>query len=318
MGLRAEKADKTVTLHLKGVVGLHFNGQSVSAALRDAGEVDTVKVRLDSPGGIVWDGFAIYNALHQHPARVEIDIDALAASAASVIAMAADEIRIAEAAMMMIHDPWSCTCGSANDLRAEAGLLDKITGSIAGVYTARTGIKRDAVLKMMADETWLDAQEAVDQGFADSVTKNKSAPKNEGPSNVIPFPFRNAPSARLEELGYRLEDAPALRAAAAAGRSTSTSINRFDIEINAKAFEKALDQIAVVLNEPVTITCRALALEAIDARLDSLGLSRSELEIVRGLVRADLTRVRKDAASKSPVAASDGQRKSHIGDFLRK
>jgi ATP-dependent Clp protease, protease subunit len=151
-----------------GVSAKQFAGD-----LKSLGKIETINLRLNSAGGDVFTGLAIYRQLVEHPARVVTHIDGLAASIASVIAMAGAEIRIAEAGFLMIHDAWGMAIGSAADLRQTADLLDITTGSIADVYTARTGQDAARVRQWMADETWFTAAEAVTEGFASAVAENK-------------------------------------------------------------------------------------------------------------------------------------------------
>jgi ATP-dependent Clp endopeptidase proteolytic subunit ClpP len=127
----------------------------------------TINLHLNSPGGNVWDGQAIYNALIGHPAKVTTFVDGLAASIASVVAMAGDRIVMAENALMMIHDPWAATTGTAGDMRKMADTLDKVKDTIVGVYARRTGLHEDSVSELMTAETWYTADEAVTAGFAD-------------------------------------------------------------------------------------------------------------------------------------------------------
>lgn len=194
-------ADGAVELTLYGDIGpeaygFEINAVGIERALRGLGEASEIRVRLNSPGGIVTEGHAIYNLLHQAKARVVVDVDGLAASAASVVAMAGDEIRIAENAFMMIHDPWSIAMGSADDLRSEAAVLDKMAGAIAQTYAARTGQSVEQMTALMAAETWMTADEAVEQGFATSVTRNKTAAPSAHALNPAAFAlWRNAPAA---------------------------------------------------------------------------------------------------------------------------
>jgi ATP-dependent protease ClpP protease subunit len=157
------------------------SAKSVRSKLKANPDATLIKLRVNSRGGDVIDGFAIYNLLNEHPARVEADVDALAASMASVVIMAADEIRIASNGFVMIHNPWAISLGEAEDLRATADLLDKMMEQIAEVYVARTGMDRARVLEMMASETWLSPQEAKQHGFVDKVrsAKRVPAPKKE-------------------------------------------------------------------------------------------------------------------------------------------
>lgn len=175
--LRGE-GSQTLEIDVYDVIGESYwresvSAKSVRAKLKENKNASTIKLRVNSRGGDVIDGFAIYNLLNEHPARVEVDVDALAASMASVIIMAADEIRMAENAMVMIHNPWSVGMGDAEELRATADVLDKMRDQIANAYVVRTGLGRDEVLAMMDAETWLSAKEAKDKGFADVVKPSK-------------------------------------------------------------------------------------------------------------------------------------------------
>ncbi|NTW99600.1 MAG: Clp protease ClpP [Geobacteraceae bacterium] len=129
----------------------------------------TINLRLNSPGGDVFDGFTIHNLLKEHPAKVKVQVDGLAASIASIIAMAGDEVRMAKNAFMMIHNAWSGLMGNAEDMRKMADTLDKIDGQLVKTYQDKTGSTQRDIRQMMADETWLTADEAVSKGFADSI-----------------------------------------------------------------------------------------------------------------------------------------------------
>jgi len=153
-----------------------FGGMSAKtfvAELQKLGKVDIINLHINSPGGSVFDGVAIYNSLKSHPARIEVDVDSVAASIASLIAMAGDEIRMAANSMMMIHDPMGFAMGSAGDMRKTADLLDQVKGVIAGTYVNRTGKKEAEIAQMMTDETWMTADEAQQKGFADLVTEEQ-------------------------------------------------------------------------------------------------------------------------------------------------
>lgn len=148
-----------------------MSAKSFQSELAKLGKVDTINLHINSPGGSVFDGVAIYNQLKSHPARVEVDVDGIAASIASVIAMAGDEIRMADGSMMMIHDPYTLAAGGAEELRKTAELLDQIAVNIRGIYAKRTGMKDSDIAVLMAEETWFGAAAAIDSGFADSVTE---------------------------------------------------------------------------------------------------------------------------------------------------
>jgi ATP-dependent protease ClpP protease subunit len=144
-------------------------GKQFAKDLKALGKVSELHIFINSPGGSVFDGFAIFNQLQRHKARKLVSIDGMALSIASVIAMVGDEISIAANAMMMIHDPWSIGFGNAAEFRKLADLLDKIGANIVGAYATRTGLPDEQLAAMMAEETWLDAAEAVELGFADAV-----------------------------------------------------------------------------------------------------------------------------------------------------
>ncbi len=132
-------------------------------------EAKSINIRVNSPGGSVFDGTTIFNAIKQHPSRTVAHIDGLAASIASIIVLAADEVIMAENAFMMIHEPWSMMAGSADDMRKEAELLDKVRGTIAKTYIDKSGKEEAEILNMMAEETWLTADEALEGGFVDAI-----------------------------------------------------------------------------------------------------------------------------------------------------
>jgi ATP-dependent protease ClpP protease subunit len=148
------------------------SARQILDTLRAAQDVTQINVRINSAGGDVFDGMAIYNLLHQHSARVRVQVDGLCASIASIIAMAGDDIVMGEGTWMMIHKPYSAfmaECGS-DDLRKTADVLDKMTESMCAVYCARTGQKPEAVLAAMTAETWMTAAEAKSLGYCTEVT----------------------------------------------------------------------------------------------------------------------------------------------------
>lgn len=157
-----------------GVIGETFFGDGVTAkAVADqlAGVSDSeLRVRINSPGGSVWDGVAIYNLLESHPARVTVDIDGAALSAASLIAMAGDTIRMAENAMLMIHKPMTMTFGNEDDHEQTIALLRKIEGNIIQTYRHRLQQDPEAIAALLKAETWYDASEAQAAGLVDEVT----------------------------------------------------------------------------------------------------------------------------------------------------
>jgi ATP-dependent Clp endopeptidase proteolytic subunit ClpP len=140
--------------------------------LKAQGDVQEIHLHLNSPGGEVFDGLAIYNTLKDHPAKVVVHVDGMALSMASVIAMAGDEIEIADNAFLMIHNPMNLAMGDADEIRHMAELLDKVKTQLVNIYAQRSKKDAAAVSKLMDAETWLAGQEAVDQGFADRTSGN--------------------------------------------------------------------------------------------------------------------------------------------------
>ena len=136
-----------------------------------------IHLRVNSPGGSVFGGRAIEQALREHPAHVIAHIDGLAASAASSVIMGANERVIAPGAFLMIHRAWTLALGNAEDMLHVAGLLDQIDGSLAKTYARITGMDVDTLTEMMSAETWIEADDTVQMGFVDRVAEDP-APRN--------------------------------------------------------------------------------------------------------------------------------------------
>lgn len=147
--------------------------KSFIAAIK-AIDAPVINLRINCPGGSVFAGRAMEQALREHPSKVIAHVDGYSASAASFLMMAADEIVIASGAMVMIHNAWSMAYGNANDLRQTADLLEKIDSTLVDTYAARTLQDPKQIQDWMAAETWFTAQEAVDAGFADKVAETKA------------------------------------------------------------------------------------------------------------------------------------------------
>jgi ATP-dependent protease ClpP protease subunit len=137
--------------------------------LKALGPVGELTVRINSPGGSVFDGVAIYNALKRHGAAITVWIDGIAASIASMIAMAGDEVVMPENAMLVLHDPSGLVAGTAADMRAMAEALDRMKAGMVAAYRDKSGRDDAEIEALMRDETWLSAQEAVALGLADRV-----------------------------------------------------------------------------------------------------------------------------------------------------
>jgi ATP-dependent Clp protease, protease subunit len=165
----------------------------------DAITAPKISVRINSPGGDVFDGIAIYNALREHPSAVTTHIDGVAASSASVVALAGEQVLMAENAFYMIHNPWAFVIGNSDDLRKEADVLDKVSGSLLMAYQQKTGKTADELRALMTDETWYTAAEAAEAGFVDEVVSAES--KSEALAEAASFDlsiFANVPDGLAE------------------------------------------------------------------------------------------------------------------------
>jgi len=196
---KIKAAGKTAEILIYDVIGESWDGSGVPAKkfvedVAALGSVDTIKVRINSPGGDVFDGTAIYNALVGHKARIETQIDGMALSMASVIAMAGDIVTAPENAMLMVHNPQTMAYGDAEAMRKVADTLDKAKTSLMVAYRRKTGKTDEEISALLDDETWMTGAEAHEMGFVDSLIE----------------PVRMAAFFDLSKFGYR--NAPELRA----------------------------------------------------------------------------------------------------------
>jgi ATP-dependent Clp endopeptidase proteolytic subunit ClpP len=171
-------AAETVEVAIYDEIG--YWGVTASDFVNELSGVDAknITLRVNSPGGDVFDGLAILNSLRNHPATVNVMVDGLAASAASFIAMAGDSVTMAPNSMMMIHEASGLCMGNAVDMRELADLLDKTSANIADIYSRRSGRPADEHRAAMRAETWYSDQEAVDAGLADTVLGSESKADN--------------------------------------------------------------------------------------------------------------------------------------------
>ena len=167
------KTNDTAEISIYDEIGFWgVSAASFAQDLKDCGNnIKQINLHIHSPGGDVFDGIAIYNLLKNHPANVTVYIDGLAASMASVIAMAGNEVIMPENAMMMIHKPWGIQGGDAEDMRKYADLLDKVENTLIPAYANKTGKTTEELAEMLSAETWLNGKECVEQGFADKLAE---------------------------------------------------------------------------------------------------------------------------------------------------
>lgn len=174
-------ANDRAEIRIDGVIGGSWfdedqtTAKSFAKSLKALGKPKALDIYINSPGGSVFDGNAIHGQLKRHTAHKTVYVEGLAASIASVIAMAGDEVVIPENAYLMIHRVSGMVAGDASDMRKNAEILEKIESGIVAVYVAKTGRDADEINEMMMDETWMTGPEAVALGFADRTTDAISA-----------------------------------------------------------------------------------------------------------------------------------------------
>ncbi|MDP7150026.1 MAG: Clp protease ClpP [Paracoccaceae bacterium] len=226
-------------------------GVSAKAFLADLGKLPgeaALTLRLNSPGGSVFDAVAIYNALQRHAGNVTVSIDGIAASAASYIAMAGDEIIMPENAFLMIHDPSGLVMGTAADMRAMAEALDKIGASLIKGYAAKSGKAEDEIAKLMAAETWFDASEAIDMGLADTM----AAPVRMAARFDVSG-FRNTPEAIVAAVAAKAEPIavePEPDPEPATGSNADPEPDRAAIRTEAMAYAKTVVDLCRLAGQP--------------------------------------------------------------------
>jgi|TARA_X000001388_G_scaffold53679_2_gene39268 ATP-dependent Clp endopeptidase proteolytic subunit ClpP len=190
--IRAE--GDTPEIFLYDAIG-DWYGISAEAFVKALAQFDgqDVLLRINSPGGDVFEGRAMATAIQQHRGKVTAQIDGLAASAATYVATAAASTRISQGAFFMIHYAWTLAIGNADELETTAGLLRKVDGSIVNDYLNKTGQEEAQIREWMKAETWFTADEAVEYGFADSLLEGQSTAANLWNLSA----YNNAPAALL-------------------------------------------------------------------------------------------------------------------------
>jgi ATP-dependent Clp protease, protease subunit len=191
----ANKASNSAEIYLYGIIGGDWFGDGVTAKqfaddLKALGNVKTIDLRINSEGGSVFDGKAMYSLLNEHQATITVHVDGLAASAASFVAMAGDVIEIAEGGFIMIHNAYMLAIGDAREMRRSADMLETVNNTIIDVYASRTKGDKKAIAKMMDNETWMTGADAVKNGFADKMVENLKV----AASVSHPDRFKNIPA----------------------------------------------------------------------------------------------------------------------------
>lgn len=225
--------------------GSGFTAKRMSAALRSIGQND-VTVQINSPGGDMFEGIAIYNMLRNHSAKVTIEVMGWAASAASIIAMAGDEIRMGLGTFMMVHNAWGVVIGNRHDMRDSADLFDGFDAAIADIYEARTGMKRAGIEKLMDAESFMGPSEAVKNGFADAIDESLSADSGDAKSMDRGLMARRQTEAALARAGFSRDKRSEILSeigASAAQRDASRKPAARDAGIDPAAVQRLIETI---------------------------------------------------------------------------
>lgn len=172
-----------------------------------AKDAASILVSINSPGGDVFDAFAIYNALRRHSLKVIARVDGVAASAASLVLMAGDDVVMPENAMIMIHNAWTFTAGTADELRSTADMMDKLRDGMVATYTEKSGKSDDEIIEMMDATTWMTALEAQALGFCDIIEEPVKIAANANFASII-AKFKDAPDDLLEVLDLAVASDP--------------------------------------------------------------------------------------------------------------
>lgn len=250
-----------------------------------------VTIHINSPGGNVTDALAIYSSLRKHSGHVTAIVDGLCASAATIIMLAADEVVMAEHSLLMVHNPWTVAAGDADDMRKTASALDKAAAEMVALYADRTGLDSAAVIAIMAAETWYNAYEAVDAGFAHSVdTEARSKPRMPAAAVAFLSEVVNSPDA-ASQCRERLKSARKHQIDAIIqpfANVAAVSAIQKDTEIMSKTPEQIRAAVMLALGSDTTPSAPSLAAHIhvgngdvikagmVDALSTRLGISKSQ------------------------------------------
>lgn len=223
--------------------GWDVSGSEFLRELKDLGDVDSIDLRIHSPGGSVLDGWAIANGIKNHPAHVVARVEGLAASMGSVVLMSADEIEVPQNAYVMIHNVSGGAFGEADELESMAALMRKLQDDVTDFYANATGKDREEIAEMMAAETWMNGEDAVEHGFATRVLEPVKAAACADLETLV-SKFENVPEAVLELQAQepdleqdQVEEVEALEEDEAQGSDDQDSA---DIEADQEEIEKEL------------------------------------------------------------------------------
>lgn len=296
-----------------GIVGDSLDGLDANTLVPMIGAGDDdLEIRINSPGGYVMEGLAIYNAIVRERVKgrkVTTHIDGLAASMASILAMAGEDIVMAENALMMIHNPWDCACGDATELRRAADKLDVIRDQLVGIYAKRSGLDADALIAMLDAETWLTASEALEQNFITSISGAETVVA----VDVSAFGFRKVPDSPLITAMAMARNSPT----APAPQPKETTMDLYKTRAALVAAIAAFQKDGGTQAEIDKITASAVALDARDALPSTGALALAESPAPTPIVQTPISPADVQAAADRAVIA-DRQRTSTIRSLVTK
>ncbi|MVA98855.1 Clp protease ClpP [Nitratireductor sp. CAU 1489] len=218
----------------------------IRAALQKIGKNDVV-VKLNSPGGDMFEGIAIYNLLREHPAKVTVKVMGWAASAASIIAMAGDEIKMGLGTFMMVHNAWGMVIGNKHEMREVAAMFDGFDSAIVDIYEARTGMNRKGIEALMDAETFMGPTEAIDRGFADVLDEGIEPPSGDAKNMDRALMARRQTEAALARAGFsrevRSEMLSEMGVTSAAPRDASRNPAARDAGVDIAAIQRLIETI---------------------------------------------------------------------------
>lgn len=304
-------ANKTPVLSLMDEIG--FWGMQ-SKDFRDQlskVEGDSLIVEIDSPGGDVFAGLAMYNMLKNSGKTITTRVAGVAASAASIVAMAGDEIEMPANTFMMVHNPWGVVVGNADDMREQADVLDKIGNSLTNTYVARTGRSEDEIKAMLAKDTWLTADECLEQGFCTKITdKIEAQAKFDMDRADLPENVRAVYAAR-RQANPPAPAASTVMPPADLAEELTALCKTSGLEAYAAQFIVAADSLetgkALVKNAEQIVALCKLANRPQDARAairENKSIADVRASLVKAMAAADVHTDTTQPAEKTPVASN--------------
>jgi ATP-dependent Clp protease, protease subunit len=251
-----------------------------------------IHLRINSPGGEIVEGSAIYNALTRHKGGLTVHIDALAASMASVIAMSGDPVYMADNALLMIHNPWTLAAGEAKDLRKQADLLDTMKSNLIRAYQKKSGMEEKAIAKLMDEETWLDAVEAVALGFVDAIEDGIPAAAS---AKEMRARFDNFAKAKMQNTVISEAEVSA-PAADPVVEETPVAAETVEAVADAPVAEKV--EVVAVEEAPVAEEAQAaVTADSLVAKISDMAAKLAEVEARADAAEAELSKVKEAFAA---------------------